>query len=98
MQLRGFSKPGSIISFHPIPTRLETEMLILMNSVCMSREVGCSVAVRLLCLLFLLFHHNGLQVVHLNDLSMGVFWCMSDSARVPSAARLTIRVYILRYK
>jgi len=29
----------------------------------------------------------------LNVLSMGVAWCSSDYARVPSAARLTICIY-----
>jgi len=47
-----------------------------------------------LCLLSLLFHHNGLQVVHLQGLSMGVSRCSSDHAWLPSVARLTIRIYL----
>jgi hypothetical protein len=39
----GSSMPGSIISSHPIPTAHKPELLILMNSVWMSREVRHSV-------------------------------------------------------
>ena len=42
-QLRGSSTPGSIISSHPMPSLLEPELLVLMNSVWMSREVRGSV-------------------------------------------------------
>jgi len=39
----GSSMPGSIISSHPIPTLLEPELLFLLNSLWMSREVRQSV-------------------------------------------------------
>jgi len=38
-QLRGFSRPGSIISSHFLPRLLELEPFFLTNSVWMSREV-----------------------------------------------------------
>ena len=41
--------------------------------------------------------HNGLQV-HLEDLSMGVSRCSSEYAWVPSAARLTVSIYIERLR
>ena len=39
----GSSTPDSIISSHPIPTLLEPELLYLMNSIWMLREVWLSV-------------------------------------------------------
>jgi len=53
---------------------------------------------RALCLLAPLFHHNGLQVVHLWVFCMGVSRCSSDDARVPSVARLNVCIYIERLK
>jgi len=46
----------------------------------------------------LLFQHNGLQVVHLKVLAIGVSRCSYEYARLPSAARLTICIYIKRNK
>jgi len=46
-QLCGFSRQGSIISSHPLPTPLVPELLFLMDSVWMSLEVRWSVDGRL---------------------------------------------------
>jgi len=43
MQLHGSSTPDGIISSHPIPTLLELETLLLMNSILMLQEVQRSV-------------------------------------------------------
>ena len=40
------------------------------------------------------YHHNGLQVVHLSVLSIGVCRCCSDYARLPFVDRLTVCKYI----
>jgi len=93
-QLRRSSTPGSIISSYLIPTVLEPKPLFLMNSVWMSREVRQRVDGGLLCHLAPSFHHNGLQVVHLYVLSMGMSRCSSNYARAPTAARLAVWIYI----
>ena len=93
-QLSQSSTPGSIISSDPIPTLLEPEPVILSNSVLMSREVWRSADSWLLCLLAPSFDHYGLQVGYLYVPSMGVSRCSSDYARVPSVARLALRLYI----
>jgi len=72
-QFRGSSTPGSIISSHPIRMLIEPEPLYRMNSVWMSRGLRRSVDGPS-------FHHNGLQVVHLYVLSMGVSRCSSNYA------------------
>jgi len=43
VQLRGSSRPGSIIACHPLPALLKPEPLFLTNSIWMSREVRRSV-------------------------------------------------------
>jgi len=42
------------------------------------------------------FHHNGLQVMLLQVLLMGMFRCSCDYTRLPSAANLTVCIYIDR--
>jgi len=94
----GSPTPGSMISSYPIPTLLKPAVLFLINSVWMSRDVQWSVDFGL-CLLAPLFHRNGLQLVHLWTVqSIGVAWCSSNYAQVPSAARLTICIYWARRK
>ena len=64
----GSSTPGSIISSHPIPTILEPEPLILLNSVWMSRQVWRSV-------------DGGLSAIYLHRFTATASkWCISKSS------------------
>jgi len=106
----GSSTPGSIISSHPIPTLLEPEPLFEPEPVLNQKRsfswmpfwcpkrCGGVLMVGYQASSSIVSPERPPNVASLNVLSMGVAWCYSNYARVPSAARLTLCIYRERLK